>query len=349
MKTACFGQKIPLVGGLISTLFMMFSFSLLFISCDDDKEYGRGEFLIVSETKEKEATSGVYCKIEGGEDTLYVFSNVDYKLFFQTADKDEEWIKVLSSDYLSDIQATRIILEVSPRGDDLVKRTGVMSFSSEENFLGQFVSFNQGFNTRLKEDFTWLRYGTASPFDESKETLIENWTDVQKAYGWKSTTADGNTSAYCYGKSGYVKLGQTFSGADLISPYTNGVIKDTILMLSFDAVAYVSEMGVKDNNTLTVNILDGGEFVDGTTSKTIDIGYYDHTNRDVPGTMWNDARYHMLIVSRESNLFTGDTRVQFVTGNDITTGTLNRMFIDNVSLYIIDEKSYYLAEENIIP
>lgn len=346
MKTPLFKRTVSLLffRGSISFLFLL-SLFLVLVSCDDDKSYGRKEFLIVSETEEKEPVDNVYCKIEGGRDTLFVFSNVEYKYYFQTDDEDENWIKIISSDYLPDIDATRLIIEINPRGDDYLKRTGTLSFSSGENFLGQFVPFNQGFNTRLYEDFAWLKYGTNSPFDLSKDALISTWTETQVKYGWKSTVPEGVSEALCYGKNGYIRLGDESMGADLISPFTNGIIKDTVVLLTFDAVAFVSELGIKDKNKLTVNILDGGIFADGTSSASVDLGYYNHTDKNLPVNMWQNARYKFYIKNDEIHPFTGDTRIQFIAGADIVSGAHNRLFIDNINLFIVDNKSYYLADE----
>jgi len=350
-------MKTPILKRRVSLLFFQAGISFLFVSClltvfgscDDDKDYQRKEFIIVSESMEKAPVKNVYCKIEGGKDTLYVFSNVEYKYFFQTDDDDEEWVKIISTDYLSDIEATRLIFEVSPRGNNYLKRTGTLSVSSGDNFLGHFVPFNQGFNTRLKEDFSWLKYGSANPLDASKEEAYEKWTEAQQKMGWESTPAEDFTQIFCYGKNGYVRLGSETGGADIISPYTNGIVNDTVLLLTFDAVAYVSDMGIKDNNKLTVNILNGGLFADGSTSVSVDLGYYDHTDKNIEKNMWENSRYMFYIKNNETKPLTGDTRMQFVTGEDIATGSRNRLFIDNVNLFVIDGRSHYLADLNNMP
>lgn len=318
---------------------------LITVSCGDDNDYSRSEVLVVSESTEQIPTSSVYCKIEGGKDTLYVFSNLEYKYFFQTNDKDDKWVKVIKSDYLPEIKATRLILEIAPKGDNLIKRTGTLTFSSEENYLGQFVPFNQGFSHRLNEDFSWLKYGTNSPFDTSKETLIKDWTSAQIEYGWKSTKEESSDNAFCYGKNGYIKLGTDIIGADLITPYISTIAKDTVLLLTFDAVAFTAENGIKDNNKLTVNILDGGVFSDGNTSVEIDLNYYDHSDKNIASAMWNNSEHKLFIMSDEEKPLTGSTRIQFVTGTDIISGYTNRLFIDNVNLFIIDWRSHYLMEK----
>lgn len=327
----------------------LFSLSMLFLllflgACSDDEDYGRKEFLIISETVDKEPTQDVYCKIEGGKDTLYIFSNVEYKYFFQSDNEDSEWVKIVSSDYLSDIGATRLILDIQPIGEDLLKRTGTMSFASSENYLGKFIPFNQGFATRLKEDFSWLKYGSDNPLETDKETGLEAWTETQTKNGWKTTISIDEASR-CFGKNGYVKLGDESLGADLISPFTNGIINDTILYLSFDAVAFTSEDGVKDKNKLTVNIIGGGTFADGTSSVEIPLNYYDISDENLVETMWKDSRNRLFIVNGKDSPFTGDTRIQFITGESIESGGGNRVFIDNVNLFIVDENSYYLLDQ----
>lgn len=349
MKTPIVKRRFSLScfrGGSLVLFALVFMQAL--VSCDDDKSYERKEFLIVSESVEKNPVKNVYCKVEGGRDTLYVFSNVEYKYLFETDDEEEEWVRIVSSDYLPEIEATRLIFEINPRGDDYLMRTGTLSVASQENYIGQFIPFNQGFNTRLSEDFSWLKYGTANPFDMDKDTPIKSWSDAQVKYGWQST-GDENKNAFCYGKNGYVRLGKEDMGADLISPYTNGIANDTILLLTFNAVSFVAETGEKDNNKLTVSILDGGVFASGKNTTNIELEYYDHTDPDLDVNMWNGTKHHIYIKNDESNPLTGNTRIRFITGTDVASGARNRLFIDNINLFIIDGKSHYLAEVDNLP
>lgn len=341
----------------VSSRNLFFLLSLLFLglsSCDDDKNYSRSDFLIVSETQNKEdQTSTVFCKMTGGLDTLYIFSNVEYDFFFQRAEDEDDWIKIVSQDYISDIEATRLIFEIEPlEKHDLRRRFGSLSFVHKENYLGQFIKLHQGFYTRVSDDFTWLRYGTTAPYDESNEKLIGNWTDVEKEKGWTSTIFEGEEVAYVYGKNGYLKLGSETKNADLITPFMTDAAKDSLYLVSFFAAPYISKINNRpETNKLTVNILEGGQFLDGNTSKVFDISEfkYDFINdegEEIRG--WSLIQCYVVSGGKE-NPITGRTRIQIIPGDSNETEVEykpKRLFIDVFATYIINKEFYYLAEEN---
>ena len=73
----------------------------------------------------------------------------------------------------------------------------------------------------LEEDFSWLAYGSPVFYTTTGETRIDTWTQEQKDMGWTSTvnTVDGSGSTpLLYARQGFVKLGKTSYGGDLISP-----------------------------------------------------------------------------------------------------------------------------------
>jgi hypothetical protein len=332
---------------------MLLATLTLFAACKDDEVEGRSDFLTVSQTTEKTDIPSVYCGIEGGESVLYVFSNVAFESFFQTSDKDDEWVSIVSSDYLADIGATRLTLKINPLEGTLLKRTGTFSFVSKERYLGKFLPFSQGFITRMTDDFKWLAYGSANtgPYDAT-EKIIGEWTATQKATGWDATyLLEKDSTAFCYGRMGYVRLGNDTIGGDLISPYFPiAVAKDTMLIVSFNAVAYTSETGVTDNNRLTVEIQNGGVFSNGETSTTLELGHIDPNAKNLATAMWDNSTHNLLIKRTDANPFTGDMKIRFVTGDNILTSGGNRVFLDNISLYVVDRNSYYLANgenENI--
>lgn len=333
----------------MSVYFCLFFSSLfLFWACDDEEVGSRSDFVVISETPEKTPLASLFCKIEGGLDTLYVFSNVEYEMFFQTAVKGEDWIKVVASDYQSDIQAVRLILDIAPVDKTFEKRTGTLSFVAKEQYLGQFLPVNQGFNTHYGSNFSWLSYGeqTGNPYVTDKEAIFDKWSPAQKGYNWTSTYAlELDSTAFCYGLYGYVKLGNDTVGGDLISPFSaNTIVRDTLLILSFDAVAFTSIEGVQDNNKLTVQLQNGGVFSDGTTSRVLDLGHIDHTSKNPGKDMWIDARYNFVIKNTPEKPFTADMKVRFATGDHQTIPSSggNRVFMDNIYLYRLDANSYYL-------
>ena len=334
---------------MVKKFFLLFLLSQCLISCDDKKEYSRSDYLIISETKRKEdITSKIFCNISGGLDTLYVFSNVEYEVFFQS--DEEDWVKIISEEHMSDLGATRLIIEINPMGDfDYRRRTSSLSFSSKENYLGQFISLVQGFNTRLDETFSWLRYGMADPLDEQRETLIGNWSVSEKENEWTASDLFHDGIAYTYGKNGYVKLGSETKIGDLVTPYLTGMANDSVLLVSLDAIAYISPLNVKDNNRLTVNILSGGQFQDKSTSKTFELNYYDPVDDDLVLNMWKDGHIEFYVISDLDNPISGTTRFQFIAGDGEPVDPeadygQSRVFIDNVAIYVVNEDYYYLVK-----
>src|SRR5690606_23043871 len=113
------------------------------------------------------------------------------------------------------------------------------------------------------------------------------WSTAQKQYGWTSTILEDQDQAFLSGKNGYVLLGSELVGADLYSPIIPSLGRDSVLLLTFDAVSYISREGVMDNNKLTVS-LSGGVFEDGSNSRVIELGYYDHLSALLDTKMWVD-------------------------------------------------------------
>lgn len=332
-------KKINLIVGKIVLLFLV-SYSL--ISCEDDNDKHRGDYLLVLDTLDEtdsttfkiDNTAKLYCDINGGLDTLYVFSNVEYDIIYQT--KDEEWARIISEEYLEEINGTRVIIEVEPMLDsDYRRRTGSLIFSNKEKFLGYFVDVIQGFNTRLDEDFTWLRYGSANPIEIQNETSIANWSVLEKEKGWTASVNEEDGIVNTYGKNGYIKLGSELSGGNIITPYLTSIARDSAFLVSLNAIAYSSVVNEKDNNQLTVNILSGGEFLDGKTSNTFNLNYYNSSDDDLATNMWNDSAIDFYVRTNIDNPISGTTRFQFVSNG--------RVFIDNVSIYVLNKEYYYLV------
>lgn len=218
--------------------------------------------------------------------------------------------------------------------ENFIKRYGTLSFTAPELDLEAFIQVEQGMRTFIEEEFDWLLYGSSNPFINNGARLIKDWTKTQQEKGWTSTAPDEASPAAMYGKIGYVMLGNETTGADFITPVTRTIINDSILMLRFDALAFVDESGNKDANKLNVTIKGGGEFIDGTLSKTIDLAYYDpngeYVDDDEEKTIWKtQGRTHILyIVDTETNPRTQQTRIVFSTGNFTAPGPVNRVFMD---------------------
>lgn len=335
-----------------------------FWSCDDSEE-GRKEFIAVSyvdrETGEKmelEFDKALNIPPKAGQASIFVKTNADYSILVQSkvpaSEQEEEeiienWLdaKKVGRNEATGEDEWRIIWEAQTK--NYKRRIATFSIISPNVDFGRFINIRQGFTTRLNEDFEWLKYGssTASPNVTTNEKLIGDWTADQKEYKWASTIAKDATKAYCYGKFGFIRLGDDLGhGADLITPYITDIARDSVLLVSFDAVAYTDDNGTKDNNKLTINILNGGEFADThTTTKTIDLDYYDPIDPDVLKTMWNKGRHNFYVVSPPERPITTNTKFQIIGGDYTLTTANNRVFVDNFYVYRLDDIYYYLLEE----
>ena len=311
-------------------------------SCKDDDDLLRKDFLIVSDSLTREPVSAINCRVDEGRDTLYVHANVPYEMFFQTSDEESDWLTYENKGFNAEAKADMIILSYKPMGEFYKRRSGTLSFTSSDKYLGAFVTVNQGFGTLLCEDFSWLNYGYDYPWDAEDERRIDKWTTTQKNYGWTSTEPESTGYPALYGRIGWVKLGDTKNGGDLITPNVTSIIVDSLVMLRFRAVGFCEKDGTKDANLLHVSVIGGGAFKGGKTTQTLELGYYDPSDPDVVSSMWDDSDYVLYLVNTETNPFTGHTQIRFAGGDaELSGGRKNRVFLDNVQLYALDAETYY--------
>lgn len=181
----------------------------------------------------------------------------------------------------------------------------------------------------LKEDFSWLAYGSEIFNVTTGETRIGSWTAAEIAKGWTSTintTEGGGSYASIYGRPGFVKLGRTNYGGDLISPKLSNVQRTKNLVVTFKAVRYATS----DHNVLTVGVKGPG---------TVSVSQFNvdnvpavNSNLESCRAAWQapEATYSFVI-----NGATAETQVWFLGGAfDQRAGnwpkTVNRIFIDDV-------------------
>ncbi|QBQ41884.1 hypothetical protein E2P86_12255 [Sphingobacterium psychroaquaticum] len=301
-----------------------------FISCEKSKEdTGRVTEIIVSEDAEQaHIISAHEFTVEGGKDTLYVFGDQMLDVNFETSDPNT-WVKVDKMEPVGGKGGVRLILEVSPMQTQFKKRTGVLNIKGAEAYSGKFIRFSQGYDTRIAEEFAWLRYGNGNPLDEGRGTLIGQWTNAQKEYGWTNpgTAATSKT----YGMNGFVQLGSADFGGTLLSAVVPGIEKDSLLLLTFNAVAYTARNGEQDGNKLTIK-LKGAEFADGQTSKMVELKYYDHQSALILTKMWEETQAIFALKKPVHNPTASTIQLEFITG-DGQEMAKNRLFVDNINLY----------------
>lgn len=264
------------------------------VSCETHSNSDRSESIAVyADPIEKKPVDAVYVGVQGGQAKIYAEANVDFVASWED-DADMPWAAVLDDTAVDPLTGCRIVtLDVQRRvetGCYYTRRTGMLILAATDGTLNynRIVPVHQGSTARVSNDFSSMKYGKTDPRFTDDETPIDDWTTAQKDYGFSSTTIDGEEHAHCYGKNGYLKLGDDEGhGADLISPYTNTLRSDSMLMVSFRAVAYTDfYTGAKDDNKIKVEVLDGGVIADfadtGKTSIELEAAYYDPRSDEFP-------------------------------------------------------------------
>ena len=202
--------------------------------------------------------------------TVNVAANVDY-----TYTSDASWLTFVSKNVGA--KSTDLLFS-SEENTALASRTAHIVFT-----CAQFPNLNTTFNIKqdgkegtviLFEDFNWLTYSNVViPNTSSDAVRYDNWTADEKAKGWSSSinTASGSGSTpLLYACKGFVKLGKTNYGGDLISPKLSKLIATTNVTVKFKAVPYRTIFnatgggGTKDGNIVRIVITGGG-----TASQTV--------------------------------------------------------------------------------
>lgn len=325
-------------------------------SCEKHTNSDRSESIeVYADPSDSEPFDVGYLGVRGGIMQFYVKSNVDFVASWED-DTTNPWVTILDYTAVDPVSGYRIVtMDVQRRHTTMsyyTRRTGMLILSpvnAELNY-NKIIPMHQGSVARISNDFSNFKYGKTDPRFTDGETSIENWTTAQKNYGFTSTVIEGEEIAHCYAKNGYLKLGDDKGhGADIISPYTNTLRSDSLLMLSFRAVANTDFFtGEKDDNKIRVEVLNGGVIADfaeeGRTSIDLEAAYYDITSEDFPSDMWVGSDFLVFIASTEHNPITVNTQVRIVCGSlEQGSATNNRIFLDNFYLrrLTIDEEDYY--------
>lgn len=315
-------------------------------ACDDDKDYSRREYIEWSDTPEFDRKPdilhfSVNGSPENGCNAIYVRTNVPFTAtveFEEDEDNGEAtapaWLELvkIEHDYLPGI--SRLLCKAAPHPGTYKERKGCISLHTEVEYLNDFIPIVQGFPARVEGDFDWLKYGSANPLETRGETAISGWTAEQKDKGWESTPAEEEGTAHCYGKNGYVRLGDDLGhGANLLSPYKPEIRSDTAVLVRFNAIAYAAADGTKDANELTVTVKGGGQFLDGATSKKLVLNHFDPSDEELPESMWENSRQEFIVISHPKNTFTSNTRIELMAGDYVMESGNTRIFIDDFYIF----------------
>lgn len=284
----------------------------------------------------EQGANSPYITIEGADEGISIASaegevliNVNANVEWTYSIDDADW---LSETEISETQI-RLMAAKNPGG----QRTATVTVSSGEvSGLDQQIIITQlPGNIILTEDFSWLAYGNATPYVTSGETRYDNWTQEEKDRGWYSTPVDiSNNQQIVYARQGFVKLGKTNYGGDLISPKLDIEGTATVLV-TFKAAVYISAGGNVDDNILRISALGAGE------SSVSQMGIDNVPNSEaqdlegVENDIWADERAYSFTITGA----TSETQVRFLGGDFALAGVgqgKNRIFLDDIRIEIIE-------------
>lgn len=369
-------------------LFIFISIPLCLLSCrkaDDNAD--RGDYIRIYESESSELPlDRTWVSVKGGNYTYFIRSSVPFSAKWES--EEAGWASIDAPKKISD-GLWSIVLKVQnvagrsyahtadkPVPGLYSKRYGVLMLSCPEQYLGKFLVVEQGLENRIACDFSWL-YGSADPNASYNDLPMSRWTAAQQNQGFRSTLIPGEEDAWVYSKEGYVKLGNDKgAGADLITPRTSDFQFDTLLVVSFCAVAQSGDalpdysggtepivpMNLlgrhragddgKDNNSLSVEVSGGGYIRDlvktGGTSISFPLPYYDRSSDSFPGDMFKGGRYLVFIEGTDANPISVNTAIRFVAGGmkGSDDGVCNRVFMDDIFVYranqLLDEDLFVL-------
>lgn len=183
----------------------------------------------------------------------------------------------------------------------------------------------------LFEDFSWLAYGSTVFYTTTNEKRYDAWTAEEKAKGWTTSVNTFYNNVALYARTGFVKIGLTNYGGDLISPKLSALTGPTNVVVKFKAVPYMTAAGTKDDNTLVVSVIGPGTV----STPTFTIDNWPNYGTDPTCTaIWADkaTQRSFTIIGA-----TSETQIKFLGKDYQLTGVgagKNRIFLDDIKVLI---------------
>ncbi len=261
----------------------------------------------------------------GGEIVINVLSNVNWSYTIE------------NNTWLSEVHVSESEIRLLASKNTGLERSELLTISSEQysDLDQQILISQQPGNILLVEDFNWLKYGSVVPYEYSDAVRYDNWTQEEREKGWTVTPNEySKNEPLCYACNGYVKLGKTKYGGDLISPKLN--IDGTVnLKVTFKSAVYISSGGNVDDRVLNVSVLGAGE--SDISQFTIDNVPNSKAEDDagVLNDIWAEDRAYTFTVTGAKS----DTQIKFLGGDYDLQGVgqgKNRIFLDDIKIEIIE-------------
>jgi len=268
------------------------------------------------------AEEGISIASIGGNFSININANVQWTYTLS----DGSW---LTEAELSD---NEIKLTSERNKGDERSATLIVKSSQYPNLDKQIIITQSAGNIILEENFNWLNYANAILYEYKGEERMDNWTAEEIAKGWTSTeNTFTNNQKVIYGRKGFVKLGKTGYGGDLISRPLSSLDGATTVRVTFKAVPYQTKGGTKDDNILNVSVLGPG--TTSINSLTID-NWPDYVADPECVEVWksNTAKYEFTVTGA-----TSETQIKLLGGDYYLKGVgagKNRIFLDDIKVEI---------------
>jgi len=273
----------------------------------------------------KDGDKGFAVKSSGGDASVTVTATVEWSVLVE----DNDW---LTAQKVSDTE----IRLTAPKNMGGRRSVTVNVVSAEFPELNQQVVVTQlPGSILLQEDFNWLAYGNSIPYETTGEMRHDLWTPGERDHGWTSTpVALSSNQPMLYARQGFIKLGKTAVGGDLISPKMD--IEGTVnIKVTFKAAAYISATGTVDDRLLKVFALGAGTV--SVPEFTIDNIPNSKAQNDagVANDIWADDRAYSFTITGA----TANTQVKFLSNDYDLNGVgqgKNRIFMDDIKIEIVE-------------
>ena len=239
------------------------------------------------------------------------------------SDETADWLTIEPMEGTGD---TPISISVAKNAGD-ARTMDLLFYLDDELQTGVFPVNQEAAAAVLNEDFSWLAYGSAIFYTVDGETRFDDWAETR---GWESTVNPiEKKTPLTYARQGFVKLGKTSYGGDLISPKLNGVQGTQDLIVSFKAVPYQTAAGTRDATNLKVNVIGPGEV--SVSEFTID-NWPDYNADPNCIAIWQAPEATRSFVIKGA---TAETQIRFLGGDfdlrpNVVEINKNRIFLDDI-------------------
>lgn len=206
-----------------------------------------------SEPYLKTSANSITIAREGGEIPFSVITNVPftYEVRPVTEGDDVSWLTVAPIDTVPN----SVLLKSEPSSKD---RYAVLHIQGAGNYsnLSFDVPITQ-LGALFFENFSWMNHPDTSILgwktDGESNSRFDKWNADELSHGWTSR------SGALYGRPGFLKLGRTNFGGDILSPKISEIKGTMNLAVSFQLVGYCSSGGTVDDGQIFVTVLGPGK------------------------------------------------------------------------------------------